>query len=63
MIIPASTPTLAPAVALEIAISETLFRQLQTVLDANPTLSLDELASKALTLYLGLVPLSSTEIK
>jgi hypothetical protein len=59
--LPASTPTLDPAIALEIMISEPLFRQLQTVLDADPSLSLDDLASRALTLYLRLLSLSSTE--
>jgi hypothetical protein len=58
---PASIPTLDPAIALEITISEPLFRQLQTLLDADPSLSLDDLASKALTLYLGLLLLSSAE--
>ncbi len=67
--LPASTPTLDPAselaraegIALEITISEPLFRQLQTVLDADPSLSLDDLASRALTLYLKLLSLSSAE--
>ncbi len=59
--LPASTPPLDPAIALEITISEALFRQLQTVLDADPSLSLDDLASRALTLYLRLLSLSSTE--
>jgi hypothetical protein len=59
--LPASTPILDPAIALEITISEPLFRQLQTVLDADPSLSLDDLASKALTLYLGIRALLSTE--
>jgi hypothetical protein len=67
--LPASTPTLDPAselarakgIVLEITISEPLFRQLQTALDADPSLSLNDLASKALTLYLRLLSLSSTE--
>ncbi len=59
--LPALTPILDSAIALEITISEPLFRQLQTVLDADPSLSLDDLASKALILYLRLRPLSSTE--
>lgn len=58
--LPTSTPTLDPAIALEITISEPLFRQLQTVLDADPTLSLDDLASQALSLYLGMLSLPST---
>jgi hypothetical protein len=59
--LPASTPTLAPEIALEITLSEPLFHQLQTVLDADPSLSLDDLTSKALTLYLGMRSLPSTE--
>lgn len=67
--LPALTPILdsaselarAEGIALEITISEPLFRQLQTVLDADPSLSLDDLASKALTLYLRLRSPSSTE--
>lgn len=67
--LPASPPTLdsaselarAESIALEITISELLFRQLQTALDVDSTLSLDDLASEALALYLGCLSLSSTE--
>lgn len=58
----ASTPTLDPTIALEITVSEPLFRQLQMVLDPDPTLSLDDLANKALTLYLRMLSLPSTEV-
>lgn len=59
--VPASTTPPDPAIALEIMISEPLFRQLQTMLDADPSLSLDDLAMRALTLYLGLGPLPLAE--
>lgn len=54
--LPLSTARLDSSIALEIMISEPLFCQLQAVLDANPTLSLDQLASQALSIYLRLLP-------
>lgn len=47
-----TTTTLEAPIALEITISETLFRRLQQVLDAYPTQSLDDLTNQALTAYL-----------
>ena len=46
------TTTLETPIALEIHISEPLFRQLQQVLDADPTQSFDNLTNQALTAYL-----------
>ena len=57
---PMSAKALDPSVALEITISEPLFRRLQAALDADPTLSLDDLANKALTVYLALLSLQSS---
>ncbi|MEX0272049.1 hypothetical protein AB3R30_23270 [Leptolyngbyaceae cyanobacterium UHCC 1019] len=47
-----TTSTLEAPIALEINISEPLFRRLQQVLDADPTQSFDDLTNQALTAYL-----------
>lgn len=47
-----TTTTLEAPIALEITISEPLFRRLQQVLDAYPTQSLDDLTNQALMAYL-----------
>lgn len=49
------------AIALEITVSEALFRRLQQALDADTTLSLDELANQALSAYLGRLPAPLTK--
>lgn len=47
-----TTTTLEAPIALEVTISEPLFRRLQQVLDAHPTQSLDDLINQALSTYL-----------
>lgn len=46
------TQVLEPTIALEILISEALFRRVQKALDANASLSVDDLANRAIEAYL-----------
>lgn len=52
--------TQTPPIALEITLPDPLFRRLQATLDADPTLSLDDLMQTALSLYLEWLTLQST---